>query len=309
MHVLVTGGTGFAGRYAVAELAAHGHRVSVLDRAGGASTDGAHAVYPADVCAAAHVAEAVAACRPDACLHLAALSFVPEGDADPAGMLNVNVRGTLNVLEAVRALNRPVRTVVVSSSQVYGNPVEPVTEDAPLAPTGVYGVSKAAADLLALSYRRQYGLDVVIARPTNHTGPGQPVRFAVPAFAEQVCRARAAASPAIRVGNLESRRVILDVRDVARAYRLLIESDRAEGVYNLSGAERLPMRSVLDRLCALAGVRARYEVDPARYRPTDHAVRLDTGRLAALTGWRPEIPLDQTLVDVLNALDTSTRTT
>lgn len=301
MHVLVTGGAGFAGRYAVAELAAHGHRVSVLDLPGAAAVEGVEACYAADVSSAADVARAVVECRPDACLHLAGMAFVPEGDANPGGVLRANLHGTLHVLESLRALGKPVRALVVSTSQVYGASDVPIDEDAPLVPSSLYAVSKAAADLLALSFYRQYGQDVIVARPTNHTGPGQSPRFAIPAFAAQVRRAKTQKCPVIRVGNLESERIILDVRDVVRAYRLLLESGAAGQVYNICGPQRLSMRVILDRLCALAGVRAEYEVEAARFRPTDHAVLADVSRLRAATGWQAEIPLDRTLADVLNA--------
>ncbi len=222
---------------------------------------------------------------------------------NPDLVLSVNVRGTLNLLEAFRRHAPSARFLFVSTAQVYGMREEPAAldEEAPLAPLSMYAVSKAAADLAALAHAVHYGMPVMTARPSNHTGPGQAPRFAVAAFARQVREIAAGLRPAvIRTGNRESLRDFSDVRDVVRAYRLLLERGTPGRAYNIAGRTQVRIGDVLDRLCHLAGITPRIEDDPALMRPTDRAPVLDTARLRAETGWAPVYELDQTLRDMLD---------
>ena len=244
MHVFVTGSSGFAGVHLARELLAHGHRVSGFNDVTAPPTAAREVKhYSGDVRNATDVRTAVTEAAPDACVHLAALTSIAEGTSSPDDMLAVNVHGTLTLLNALRELCPAARVLVVSSSTVY-RPSEgaPVREDAPLEPLNLYAASKAAADLSALAYARAYRMNVMTVRPTNHTGPGQDARFVVPAFAQQLMAIKdgTSASP-LKVGNLESRRILLDVRDVVRAYRLLLEHGRPGLAYNLSAGASVPM--------------------------------------------------------------------
>lgn len=303
MRILVTGAGGFVGRHLVRELTQGGHEVLAFDQGCSSPVPGATSSSTGDLRDAGAMDRLFAATRPDACAHLGGLSFVPAGKANPEIMLAVNIVGTVNVLEAVRAQVPACRVLVVSTAQVYqataGGP--PAGEDTPLLPTTVYAISKAAADLTSLAYAKRYGLPVMTARPNNHTGPGQSPQFAVPSFARQVkAIARGEAKPPLRVGNLESRRDLSDVRDVVRAYRLLLENGRPGEAYNISSQNMVKMGAVLEELCRLAGVKPDLEVDPSLYRPADESPRVDTTRIARETGWKPQIPFSQTLRDVLS---------
>jgi GDP-4-dehydro-6-deoxy-D-mannose reductase len=197
------------------------------------------------------------------------------------------------------------RVLVVSSAEVYGRvqPGDlPLTEDAPLRPVSPYAASKAAAELLAVQAHLGHGLPVVRARPFNHVGPGQSPTFAVAAFAHRIVEARRTGASTLHVGNLTPRRDLTDVRDVVRAYRLLIERGVPGEVYNVCSGRDVAIEDVVRRLLELAGADLELEVDQSLLRPVDVPVlRGDGGRLHAATGWEPAIPLDETLRDVLDA--------
>ena len=291
MRVVVTGAGGFLGRHLVRELASRGVETVAVDRA------------EADVCDAAAVADLVARTRPDAVVHLAAQSRVAHSFADPGETFRVNVLGTVAVLEAVRRHAPRARILVASSAEVYGAvgaDALPIDESAPLAPVNPYGASKVAAEAAALQFHRAHGLDVAVLRAFNAVGPGQATDFALPGFAAQLAAiARGAAEPVLRVGNLDAERDLTDVRDVARAYALALERGEAGGVYNVCSGTAVPIRRALEALVAASGLEVRVEVDPSRLRPVDvPCVYGSPRRLAVVTGWRPEIPLERTIADL-----------
>jgi len=304
MRVLVTGAFGFVGRHVIAELRRHGHPVCGYDLGAVPPEFDGIDTAKGDVRDATALREAVRRARPEACLHLAALAFVPSGASSPEAMLDVNVMGTIRLLEAFRQDCPEARLLVVSSAQVYGHQPRqaPVKENEPFAPDSIYAVTKAAADTTALLYARQYGLNVAVVRPHNHIGPGQAPLYVVPAFARQVARIARGAPPEIRVGNLESRRDFTDVRDVARAYRLLLDRARGGEAYNLGSGAPVAAGDILRRLCSLAGIQPRIVRDETLFRPNDRSPVLDVGKLREATGWTPEIPLDRTLKDILDSV-------
>jgi len=304
MRILVTGGGGFVGRHLIDDLLDNGHEPIPFDEELSPELARRLKGVTGDVCDVTAVRQAIEDAGPDACIHLAAVSFVPSGQANPALMLSVNVCGTVNLLEAVKALSPDCRVLVISTAQVYGPARDdtPVTEDHPLVPISMYAISKAAADLATLGYARNLGLQAMTARPLNHTGPGQSPRFVIPSFVEQIrAIARQDAPPRIKVGNLQSRREFMDVRDVVRAYRLLVENGTPGLPYNIASRHRVTIGDVLERLCELAKVKPDVTVDPERFRPTDSTPLLDVSRLQNATGWEPEITLDTTLSDMLAA--------
>src|SRR5262245_45223204 len=236
MRVLVTGIGGFAGPVVADALRAAGHEVHGLVQAGPPSARLAAlgllaaALHVGDVTDAAALGGLLAAVRPDAVVHLAGLTFVPAAERDPLETYRVNVGGLLALLSAVRAEAPKARVLAVGSADVYGA-VErselPVREETPLRPVSVYGASKAAADLAAAQWARAYGLDVVRARPFNHTGPGQDAAFVCSALARQVAAIEAGTQePLLRVGNVDPVRDFSDVRDIAAGYVALLERGR-----------------------------------------------------------------------------------
>jgi GDP-4-dehydro-6-deoxy-D-mannose reductase len=291
VRALITGASGFAGRHLAAACAAAGDVVAGVSRAGGV-----------DLRDAEQARAAVEEARPDAVYHLAALAHVGDSWSEPAAFLRDNASMALNVLEAVRAAAPRAVVVAVSSGEVYGPPAGlPVTEDAALRPQNPYAVSKASADLLAGFYADAHGLRVVRPRAFNHAGPGQQPTYAIASFARQAARGAEAGEDPIRIvtGNPDTRRDYTDVRDVARAYRLLAERGEP-GVFNVCSGRTASARELLELLAAAAGTGLDHEVDPELVRAHEVTeVRGDPGRLRAATGWEPEIPLERTLADTV----------
>jgi GDP-4-dehydro-6-deoxy-D-mannose reductase len=242
--------------------------------------------------------------RPEVVYHLAALSSVGRSWDDPAATLQRNVATDVNLLEALRRQAPHARIVWVSSCEVYGLPSQlPISEDAPVNPANPYGVSKAAGDLLAGVYGDAHGLEIVRARPFNHTGPGQLSMFLASSLARQGAAARAAGVASVRVvtGNPHTRRDFTDVRDVVRAYRLLA-SRAAQGIYNVSSADSISTAEQVQLLGDLiAPIRVEHVVDSARVRSHEvMELRGSNDRITRETGWRPEIPFRQTMSDALD---------
>jgi GDP-4-dehydro-6-deoxy-D-mannose reductase len=282
--VLVTGADGFVGT----------HLLELL---------GDEAVpTEADVTDQEAVAAAIRTAKPGSVVHLAALSGIAESWRDPSRVWEVNVVGTVNVLEAVRRERPGARVLAVSTGEVYGQAKQvPTPEEAPVAPVSPYAASKAAAEL-ACAQARAAGVDVVVARAFQHEGPGRDERFAVGSWVRQLAELELAGGGALRVGNLEVERDITDVRDVCRAYRLLLEPTVEAGVYNVASGKAVPLARVVELLVEMARCPVTVEPDPDRLRPADIPVLVgDASRLERATGWRPQIPLEQTLADTLQA--------
>jgi GDP-4-dehydro-6-deoxy-D-mannose reductase len=256
----------------------------------------------ADVTDPEAVERAVREVQPRAVIHLAALSSVADSWEAPATTWEVNTIGTVNVLEAVRGHRPAARVLVVSTEHVYGRTKQvPTSENTPVAPVSPYAASKAAAEV-ACTQAAENGLDVLVARAFQHEGPGRDERFAVGSWTRQLAELELTGGGALRVGNLDVERDITDVRDVCRAYRLLIEPSVAPGVYNVASGVAVRLSRVVDILVALAHVPVTVEEDPARMRPADIPVLCgDSAKLRRATGWKPEIPLEQTLADTLEA--------
>jgi len=303
MRILVTGAGGFVGRHLIRELAQAGHAAWAFDQQFSIPVTEAAENFTGDLRNGETVRRIVASARPDACVHLGAISFVPAGDLNPDVMLSVNVLGTVNLLEALRELAHSSRILVISTAQVYGpaQSDKPIRESAPISPVNIYAISKAAADITTLAYASQYGMHAMTARPSNHTGPGQSAQFVVSSFARQVkAISKGKSDTPLKVGNLESERNFMDVRDVARAYRLLVEKGQGGHAYNISSRNRVKIAAVLNELCELANISPDFTIDPDKFRPTDRLSVLDITRIHKDTGWEAEISLTKTLQDILS---------
>ena len=303
MRVLITGVAGFVGRHLAAELAANGHEVFGFDIGTPPPDLPLRACSVGNIRDPAAIHQAIEQSTPDACVHLAGYAFVPVGHSVPERMLDVNLMGTIHVLEAFRSVRPATRILAVSTAHVYGSRprASVIVETDPLDPDSFYAVAKAGSDVAARLYATEYAMPVIVARPYNHIGPGQSPQFAVASFARQVKAIAAGAEPLMRVGNLDSERDFTDVRDMARAYRLLLERGRPAEAYNIASGRAVRVGHILQRMCELAGIVPRIERDPARYRADTLAPQLDSSKLRTDTGWEPRLPLDQTLRDILAA--------
>jgi GDP-4-dehydro-6-deoxy-D-mannose reductase len=254
----------------------------------------------------------VAEIQPDTIIHLASQAHVPTSWENPWATYESNLRGQLHLIEAIIKHKLSPRLLSITSNEVYGA-VEaselPIRESTRFAPNNPYAVSKVAQDFMARQYVLSHGLDVVVARPFNHFGPRQDTRFVIPRFAEQVAEIEAGRrEPRMLLGNMAAQRDFTDVRDVARAYLALIRNGRTGHAYNVCSGEPRSIQIVLDKLIALAGVNVEQVSDPSKFRQVDTPISFgDASLIYEHTGWRPQIPFEQSLNDVLDIARVVTR--
>jgi GDP-4-dehydro-6-deoxy-D-mannose reductase len=253
---------------------------------------------------AAATSAMVGSAAPDAVLHLAAQSWVPDAVRDPAATLQINLFGTLNVLQALKQCAFRGRMIYVSTGDIYGVVPEeslPVAETRLPAPRNAYSVSKLAAEALCYQWTATEGMDIVLARPFNHIGWGQSDRFVLSNFARQIVEiGQGRRKPAVAVGDIDVTRDFTDVRDVVRAYFALFASGASGQVYNVCSGRDRSIRSLLDRLAELAGVAITIEQDHARLRKAEQRrVCGDPAKIGRATGWVADTPLDESLAAML----------
>jgi len=293
VRALVTGAGGFVGLHLQRHLEEQGDEVVATDRA----TDGL------DVLDAPALLELFRRAAPEVVYHLAGASDVGGSWSTPQATFRANAEGTLNVLWAAREAGTE-RVLTIGSADVYGKVSAedlPISEDLALRPVSPYAASKVAADSVALQANLGFGQQVVRARPFNHLGPGQTDRFVAPALAARIAANELAGEKIVKVGNLSPRRDFTDVRDVVRAYRLLIEHGRAGEVYNVCSGTAIAIQDLAEQLITMARIPMVLEADPDLQRPVDIPVlRGDNSRIVGDTGWQPEIPLERTLEDLLD---------
>ena len=292
MRALVTGSRGFVGTHLVAHLNACADDVIEVDRVIGSP--------PIEDAGA--VSELIAEAKPDAVYHLAGQSDVAGSWDDPLGTFQTNADGTLHVVRA--CIDTGVeRLLSVTSSDIYGlvGPEElPIDEDAPLRPVNPYAASKAAAEMVCIQGFWGHGLGVIRARAFNHLGPGQSERFLAPALAARIAGNEQTGKTEVPVGNLSARRDFTDVRDVVRAYRLLVVDGVPGEAYNVCSGQDVAVHEIAETLLGLAQIPMTLEQDDRLFRPVDLPVqRGDNAKLRAATGWAPEIALADTLADTL----------
>lgn len=316
MKVLVTGADGFVGEHLVAELLEHGYDVAgstlnlppvrdTLTPAQVASVDW----KAADVRDHDALYRLVAAARPEQIYHLAGFASGARARQQAAEALTVNAGGTVNLFEAVLAVRDEFpefnpRILVMGSGDSYGDAARdgvPISEEMPLRPVSPYGLSKAAQELAAHTYRRARDLHVLVVRSFNLVGPGQGPHFVVPDFCGQVAEIRSGRSEdgAVHVGNLDVERDFTDVRDGVRAFRAVMELDEPSAAYNLASGAPVRIRQILEWILDEAGISPEIRIDRERVRKGEvPRIQGDAGRLRAQTGWSPERPIEASVREV-----------
>ena len=293
MRALVTGGRGFVGTHLERHLRECGDEVVAVD-------------IEHDVADVSDMTKVISDVQPDVIYHLAAISHVGKSWDDPSDVLRVNVLGTAAVLAAARQLKHPTTTLLISSAEVYGivTPSDlPLSELSPVRPASPYAASKLAAEVVAQQAVRGYHQRVVVARPFNHIGPGQSPTFFVPALATRLVGAQRSGANSVPVGNLTTRRDFTDVRDVVRAYRLLVERGVSGEIYNVASGTDRSMQEIAELLRDHVDPRLTFDVDPSLLRPADVPIlRGDADKLKAATNWSPLIDFEVTLGDILDAV-------
>ncbi len=307
--VLVTGAAGFAGGHLLDQLVADNVPTVAWHRPGGSPPRAVGSVtwQGVDLFDGTAVRRALAAAAPSVVFHCAGAAHVGESWSATAQTLRVNVMGTHHLVEALRAVAPNARLLITSSALVYGPSDDAVDESRALLPASPYGLSKVAQELVAVSaggHQQSY-----VARPFNHVGPRQDASFVSAAFAKQIAEIEAGLiAPEIRVGNLDAKRDLTDVRDTVRAYRLIIERGVPGRPYNICTGRAIAVQDVLDTLLSHARVSVRVVQDPARYRPNDTPLVLgDPTRATTELGWSPRIPFEQTGHDLLEYWRTQVR--
>lgn len=306
--VLITGGTGFAGSHLIEALRSD-QALELHTTTFGQSPEYFTGLLPAenihrvDLTQAQTTAQLIKALKPDQIYHLASFAAAGSSFIQAEKILINNTLLQLNLLEATRLHAPKARILSICSADEYGLslPEEiPIDEAHPFRPVNPYAVSKISQDMLAHVFAVGYHLDIVRARPFNHIGERQTAAFAVAAFAQQIAQIEAQQLDKLKVGNLEGVRDFTDVKDMVKAYQLLMERGKTGEVYNLGSGQGIAMQQVLDRLIKLSNQVIKVEVDASRMRPSDIKIMVaDISKIKAL-GWQAKIPLDETLKRVLD---------
>ncbi len=296
MKVLVFGASGFVGSYLAREFTGHGYEVAGTD----IKETNAMPFKFADILDAGSVERVVREVAPDMIVNLAAISSVGQSWNIPQTTVSVNVIGALNILEAAKCLENSPKILFVGSSEEYEASDKPISEKILLNANNPYGISKAAQERFAEVYRERFGMKIYCVRPFNHTGPGQSDSFVLPSFCKQVAEIEKSGKPGvIKVGNLSARRDFSHVKDIVRAYRMILESDDCETVYNVGSGIAYSLKDLLDYILKFSKQEITVEVDPARFRPVDTPVICCDNRLIGeKIGWKPQHTVFDALRDI-----------
>ncbi|MCI9613490.1 MAG: GDP-mannose 4,6-dehydratase [Eubacterium sp.] len=313
MRSLIIGGTGFVGAYLAAHLRSLGHKVAVTKMPGEADTFVRQdaEVFALDILEKEAVLRLLREWKADFVFHLAAQSSVALSWKKPELTADVNIKGSLHVLEALREIAagqepcKKARVLLVGSGEEYGSvlPQEiPVRETVCLRPGNIYAASKACQNMIGRIYAQAYGLEVIMVRPFNHIGRNQSPVFAVADFCRQAAQIEAGRQePVIRVGNLDVKRDFTDVRDVVRAYAMLAECGKAGETYNVGSGHARSIREMLRMVLDHSTANIRVEVDPHRLRPVEvPVIEADIRKMQEVTEWAPQIALEQTVREMLD---------
>lgn len=305
MKALIIGASGFVGSYLVSAVREElGCELYVTRRTHAVDMGEDVQSFELDILDADAVGALLEQVRPDYIFHLAAQSSIGLSWQKPRLTVEINVKGSLNLLNAVRRLDYQPRILLVGSGEEYGyiNPENvPITETEVLRPGNIYAATKACQSLMGKVYADAYNMRMFMARAFNHMGPGQSDKFVVSDFCKQVAQIELGFKPPlISVGNLEAERDFTDVRDMVRAYTSVIQFGVPGEIYNVGSGKAIKIRKILDVILSQSRTKIEVQIDPAKLRPSDiPIIAADTSKLYETTGWKPEIPLEQTVSDVL----------
>lgn len=296
--VLIFGIGGFVGPYLASELQAHGYEVYGSDLH--AKRIGNVSVIAADLLHAGSVETVIRDIGPDAIINLAAISSVGQSWGMPQVTMQVNVIGALNILEAARKQQTKLKIMFIGSSEEYIVSDKPMSENTPLDANNPYGISKITQERFAALYRGQYGLKVYCVRPFNHTGVGQRDSFVLPSFCKQVAEIEKSGRPGvIKVGNLAVRRDFSHVKDIVRAYRMILESKDDTQIYNVGSGKAYGLDELMEYITSLSNQKITVEIDPALVRPVDTPVICcDYSKIKRELGWETELTVFNALQEL-----------
>ncbi len=309
MRSLIIGGSGFVGGYLADYLKECGYEVAVTKMPSEISkqTESTNIqVCGLDILDQNEVEEILRKIKPDIIFHLAAQSSVAVSWKNPELTIDVNIKGCIHVLEAVRRQDKRIRVLLIGSGEEYGKilPQEiPVSEGQSIRPGNIYAATKACQNMIGSIYAQAFGMDVVMVRAFNHIGPRQAPIFVVSDFCKQAAEIEAGMREAvIKTGNLDVKRDFTDVRDVVRAYMLLAEKGAAGETYNVGSGHAVSIGEILQVILKKSPAGIRIEADRQKFRPSDvPVIEADIGKLRKITGWMPRIPLEQAIQDTLDS--------
>jgi len=302
---LVIGAAGFVGSYLIAEMRANGMEAyaTKLPHEKLDNTDAV--VYDLDIMDKEAIASLLFEIRPDYIFHLAAQSSVGLAWKNPGLTVDVNIKGGINVMDAVRELFYKPRVLLIGSGEEYGHirsGETPINEENSLRPGNIYAATKVCQNMIGSIYSKAYDLELMMVRAFNHIGPGQAPMFVVSDFCKQVAEIeKGLREPVMKVGNLAAKRDFTDVRDVVKAYVKLIQAGEAGETYNVGSGNAKAIQEILDLIVSMSDSEVKVEIDPNKIRPVDvPIIEADITKIHELTGWEPEITLEQTIRETLD---------
>lgn len=309
--VFITGITGFAGSFLAEHIASQkdyeifGSFLSDTNLENTSSIKEKVSLRQVDLRDSQKVQDLIKEIRPDFVYHLAALTSPADSFKNPADFINNNIEAEVNLLEAIRKGGILPRVLIASSAEVYGEVAAkdlPIDEDTPMRPASPYAVSKVSQDFLGLQYFIAYKIPVIRVRPFNHIGPRQSPSFVVSSFSKKIVEIeRGREDGVMKVGNLKAKRDFTDVRDIVRAYLLLLEKGDLGDVYNIGSGKSYKISEILDKLLSMSNKDIKTETDKELLRPIDvPELVCDNKKIFQKTGWKPEIPIEKTLADTLD---------
>ena len=301
-RVLIFGAGGFVGSYLCKEFLNNGYKVSGTDKGEGSALPSEVDFYKTDLMQADEVEKLIGQIQPDIIVNLAAISSVGASWNMPQATMAINVIGALNIMEAARKSEQKPRTLFVGSSEEYVISENPLDENTQLNANNPYGISKVTQEQFAKLYREQYDLKIYCVRPFNHTGIGQRESFVLPSFCKQVAEIdNSGKDGKIQVGNLKVKRDFSHVKDVVRAYRMIVESDNYNQIYNVGSGNAYSLEDMLTYIIGLSDQNIEIEVDQNRIRPTDQPVICcDRSLIGKELGWKPQYDVYDALKEMFD---------
>lgn len=300
--VLIIGINGFVGIHLSNEFKKNDYKVYGADLNIG-NFDDKIQLFKLDILDKNNVLEVIKNVSPDCIINLAAISSVRLSWEIPQKTIDVNINGTINILESIKELNLKTRLLLIGSSEQYGDIdyTRPVSEEEELNALNPYGISKATQEKIAKLYSRAYGIDVMMVRAFNHIGPGQGKEFVVPDFVSQIVEIEnGILEPIIKVGNLSAERDFTDVRDIVNAYRLILENGNNGEVYNVGSGKAISIREILDIIVDKSRTKVKIEIDKNKFRPIDTPkIECNNNKLKNETGWNIKYSIEESIEDII----------